>query len=106
MFDTMGADAFATRAENGLRATGERARLRAVAPHEELTPQEERIARLAAEGATNQEIAARMFISPATVDYHLRKVYRKLHVRHRAELARSLMVDDERAADAPPPRST
>jgi DNA-binding CsgD family transcriptional regulator len=86
-FTSMGAEAFARRAERELLATGERARKRTVETLGELTPQEAQISRLVALGHTNREIAARLFISPSTVEYHLRKVFRKLDVKSRTQLA-------------------
>ena len=85
-FTTMGTEAFARRAERELLATGERARKRTVDTLDQLTPQEEQVARLAAKGATNREIAAQLFISPSTVEYHLRKAFRKLDVKSRTQL--------------------
>jgi DNA-binding CsgD family transcriptional regulator len=87
MFEVIGAEAFAERARVELRATGERARKRTLETVDELTAQEAQIARLAAEGARNPEIAAQLFISPSTVAYHLRKVYRKLGINSRTQLA-------------------
>ena len=90
MFDTMGTESFAERARLELLATGEHARKRTVVTRYELTPQEDRIARLASSGVPNQEIASQLFISPSTVDYHLRKVFRKLSVANRTQLAHAL----------------
>jgi DNA-binding NarL/FixJ family response regulator len=82
--------AFAERARVGLEATGERARKRTVDTLGELTPQEARVSRLVARGDTNKEIAAQLFISASTVEYHLRKVFRKLGVKSRTQLANRL----------------
>jgi DNA-binding CsgD family transcriptional regulator len=91
LFVEFGMSAFANRAEAELLATGERARKRTVDTQVDLTPQEARISRMAAEGATNQEIAGQLFISTATVEYHLSKVYRKLGIRSRTQLANTLL---------------
>jgi DNA-binding NarL/FixJ family response regulator len=89
-FTSMGAEAFARRAERELLATGERARKRTVDTLDQLTPQETQIARLAANGHSNREIAAQLFISPSTVEYHLRKAFRKLDVKSRTQLDQRL----------------
>jgi DNA-binding CsgD family transcriptional regulator len=90
MFSGMGTEAFAGRAERELLATGERARRRTVDTLDQLTPQEEQVARLAAAGRTNREIAAQLFITQSTVEYHLRKAFRKLDVKSRTQLARRI----------------
>jgi DNA-binding CsgD family transcriptional regulator len=91
LFTEFGMEGYADRARIELRATGEHARKRSVETRDELTPQEAQVSRLAAQGATNQEIAAQLFISPSTVEYHLRKAFRKLDVKSRTQLAHRLL---------------
>ncbi|MCW2687510.1 MAG: transcriptional regulator, luxR family [Mycobacterium sp.] len=91
MLEAVGMDAFAERARRELQATGETARKRTIATGDErLTAQEAQIARMARDGLTNPEIAARMFISARTVQYHLRKVFAKLGIESRTQLDRVL----------------
>lgn len=97
-FETEGAAGFEQRARTELLATGARARKRSDDTRQDLTPQEQRIARLAAQGATNPEIGARLFISPSTVDYHLRKVYAKLAIGSRRELVHTVYFEPEPSA--------
>jgi DNA-binding NarL/FixJ family response regulator len=85
-FAAMDAEAYAERALSELRAAGGRARRRSPEARDELTAQERQVASAAASGATNREIATTLFISEATVAYHLRKVFRKLGVSSRRAL--------------------
>jgi DNA-binding CsgD family transcriptional regulator len=87
-FDHLDASGFAERAFRELRATGETARKRIDEARDTLTPQEAQIARLAGEGLSNPEIGARLYISPRTAQYHLRKVFRKLDITSRNQLCR------------------
>jgi DNA-binding CsgD family transcriptional regulator len=91
LLDTMGMEAFAERARRELQATGETARKRTVATHDqELTAQEAHIARMARDGLSNPEIGVRLFISARTVQYHLKKVFTKLGISSRSQLDRVL----------------
>jgi DNA-binding CsgD family transcriptional regulator len=85
-FESVGASAFAGRATAELAATGEHVRSRS-APVDVLTPQEAQVARLAAAGERNHQIAAQLYISTSTVEYHLRKIFVKLGVTSRTQLA-------------------
>src|SRR5205807_4111424 len=86
-FTSIGMEAFAERARGELLATGEKVRKRTVETRDELTAQERQVAQLAREGLSNPEIGARLFLSPRTVEWHLRKVFLKLGIRSRRELA-------------------
>jgi DNA-binding CsgD family transcriptional regulator len=92
-FAQLGARPWEARARLELRASGETARRRDPSTRDELTAQELQIARLVAGGKTNPEIAAQLFLSPRTIDYHLRKVFAKLEISSRAELARLPLGD-------------
>ena len=89
-FEALGAEAFAGRARRELQATGETVRKRTVGASSDLTPQEAHIARLARDGRTNPEIAAELFLSARTVEWHLRKVFTKLGISTRKELGDAL----------------
>ena len=90
---TMGMEAFAERARRELLATGETVRKRQAETRDELTPQEEQIARLARDGLTNPEIGGQLFLSPRTVEWHLRKVFTKLGISSRMGLHDALARD-------------
>jgi DNA-binding CsgD family transcriptional regulator len=98
IFTTMGAEAFAGRAERELLATGEHVRKRVVETREDLTAQEAHIARLAGDGVSNAEIATRLFISRRTVEYHLNKVFTKLGISSRHQLDAVLPPEPTTAA--------
>ena len=91
-------EAFAERARRELSATGETARRRTLETRDELTPQEAQIAHLARAGLSNPQIAAQLFLSPHTVEYHLRKVFAKLEISSRHQLSGRL---PDRANTAP-----
>jgi DNA-binding CsgD family transcriptional regulator len=90
LFSDFGMEAFAERARVELEATGEHVGRPTLGTLSELTPQEAQISRLVAQGNTNREIAAQLFISPSTVEYHLHKAFRKLDVKSRTQLARRI----------------
>jgi DNA-binding NarL/FixJ family response regulator len=91
-------DAFAERARRELVATGEKVRKRSAETRDELTPQEQQIARLARDGLSNPEIGAMLYLSPRTVEWHLRKVFTKLGIHARSELRGALNVPEREAA--------
>lgn len=100
LFVTIGMEAFAERARGELQATGERVRRRAVETRDDLTAQERQIARLARDGLSNPEIGARLFLSPRTVEWHLRNVFSKLGISSRRELRAALPDDGRLVASA------
>jgi DNA-binding CsgD family transcriptional regulator len=101
-FEVVGAGLWAERARAELRASGARARRRDPSTLDELTPQEVQVARLVATGLTNRDVAARLFLSPKTIETHLAHVFRKTGVRTRAELAHRFRDSpDSIAAPAP-----
>jgi DNA-binding CsgD family transcriptional regulator len=93
-FTAIGMEAFGERARTELLATGEKVRKRTAETRDDLTDQERQIARLARDGLTNPEIGARLFISPRTVEWHLRKVFEKLGIHSRRELRNALTDSD------------
>ncbi|MGH3030712.1 MAG: helix-turn-helix transcriptional regulator, partial [Gaiellaceae bacterium] len=99
-FEALGAAPWAERARAELRASGETVTRHDPTGAERLTPQELQVALVVARGATNKEAAAELFLSPKTIDFHLRNVYRKLGVRSRTELAHRLR-SEKPGDDAP-----
>jgi DNA-binding NarL/FixJ family response regulator len=83
--------AWVDRCRAELRAAGESVDTKPACPSENLTPQQQQIARLVAEGATNREVAASLFLSPRTVDHHMRNIFTKLGIRSRIELTKVLL---------------
>ena len=86
----MGTEAFAQRAQRELLATGETARKRTDETRGDLTPHEARIARMARDGASNQDIATQLFVSRKTVEYHMHKIFTKLGISARQQLEHAL----------------
>ena len=95
LFVTIGMEAFAERARRELIASGQRMRRRTAETRDDLTPQERQIARLARDGLSNPDIGAQLFLSPRTVEWHLRKVFTKLGIHSRQELSRALPGADQ-----------
>jgi DNA-binding CsgD family transcriptional regulator len=100
MLVAIGMEAFTERARRELTATGEKVRKRRAETHDQLTPQEEQIARLARDGRTNSDIGAQLFLSARTVEWHLRKIFTKLGIGSRHELKAALA---QRGQPAGPP---
>jgi DNA-binding NarL/FixJ family response regulator len=90
MLEAIGMEAFAERARRELIATGETVRKRTVETSDQLTAQETLIARLARDGLSNPEIAAQLFLSARTVEWHMRKIFTKLGIASRRELRQAL----------------
>jgi DNA-binding CsgD family transcriptional regulator len=99
-FEGLGATLWAEKAQVELRASGQTARKRDPSTRAELTEQELQIARFVAEGLTNREVAAQLFLSPRTIDFHLRNVFKKLDISSRTALAR-LDLDSENVSAQP-----
>jgi DNA-binding NarL/FixJ family response regulator len=97
MFAAIGMDAFSERARRELVGKAEKVRARRLDTHDELTPQEEQIARLARDGLSNPEIGAQLFLSPRTVEWHLHKVFAKLGIKSRGGLRTALRVPEPEA---------
>jgi DNA-binding CsgD family transcriptional regulator len=89
-FERLGAGLWATRAQDELRATGQRLRNSRATEPDFLTPREAQIAAQVAQGQSNREVAAALYVTPKTVEFHLTRIYRKLDVRSRSELVRKL----------------
>ena len=102
LFTGFGMEAFAERARIELRAAGAHALKRTAGTPDVLTPQEALIARLASGGATNAQIAGQLFLSPATVAYHLSKVFAKLGISSHSQLSRTLPAQPDAAQSAIP----
>jgi len=97
MLAAIGMEAFAERARRELIATGGTARTRSPETRDQLTPQEEQIARLARDGLTNPEIGAQLFLSARTVEWHLAKIFTKLGIGSRRELQVALVQREQDA---------
>jgi DNA-binding CsgD family transcriptional regulator len=104
LFDSCGAVPFAERARAELLATGEQVRKRTLPASSDLTPQERQVAILAAGGSTNAEIASRLFITVSTVEFHLNKVFRKLGISSRRQIASRLAPNEPNSPQLIPQR--